>query len=64
MGGYRYGGKQFSRDEAVGEIIAGLPGLAAVIMVDGPDAASGPEPAGTGHPGRRRAGGDTHAQLG
>ncbi len=40
VGGYRYGGKQFSRDEAVGEIIAGLPGLAAVIMVDGPDAAS------------------------
>jgi acetoacetyl-CoA synthetase len=38
VGGYRYGGKKFSRDEAVGEIVAGLPGLAAVIMVDSPDA--------------------------
>jgi acetoacetyl-CoA synthetase len=40
VGGYRYGGKEFSRDEAVGEIIDGLPGLAAVIMVDGPDVGS------------------------
>jgi acetoacetyl-CoA synthetase len=40
VGGYRYGGKEFSRDEAVGEIVAGLPGLAAVIMVDGPDTAA------------------------
>ena len=40
VGGYRYGGKEFSRDEAVGEIVAGLPGLAAVIMVDSPGAAA------------------------
>ncbi len=40
MGGYRYGGKEFSRDEAVGEIVDGLPGLAAVIMVDSPGTAS------------------------
>ncbi len=40
VGGYRYGGKEFSRDEAVSEIVAGLPGLAAVIMVDGPGGAS------------------------
>jgi acetoacetyl-CoA synthetase len=40
VGGYRYGGKEFSRDEAVGEIVAGLPGLAAVIMVDSPDIAA------------------------
>jgi acetoacetyl-CoA synthetase len=39
-GRYRYGGKEFSRDDAVSEIVAGLPGLAALIMVDGPDAAS------------------------
>ena len=44
VGGYRYGGKEFSRDEAVAEIVGGLPGLAAVIMVDNlaaaaPDAA-------------------------
>ncbi len=44
VGGYRYGGKEFSRDEAVSEIVAGLPGLAALIMVDGPDAASAPGP--------------------
>ena len=35
VGGYRYGGKEFSRDEAVAEIIGGLPGLAAVITVGG-----------------------------
>ncbi len=40
VGGYRYGGKEFSRDEAVAEIIGGLPGLAAVIMVDSPGAAA------------------------
>ena len=40
VGSYRYGGKEFSRDEAVGEIVAGLPGLAALIMVDRPGAAS------------------------
>ena len=44
VGGYRYGGKEFSRDEAVGEIVAGLPGLAALIMVDSPDAARTPRP--------------------
>ena len=67
MGGYRYGGKEFSRDEAVGEIVDGLPGLAAVIMVDSPGAAAqdpASPPARTGHPGRRRPGGGTHAQLG
>ncbi len=40
VGGYRYGGKDFSRDEAVSQIVAGLPGLAALIMVDSPDAAA------------------------
>ena len=34
VGGYRYGGQAFSRDEAVSEIVAGLPGLGAVIMVE------------------------------
>jgi acetoacetyl-CoA synthetase len=33
VGGYRYGGKEFSRAEAVAEIVAGLPGLSAVIAV-------------------------------
>jgi acetoacetyl-CoA synthetase len=47
VGGYRYGGKEFSRDEAVGENVAGLPGLRALIMVDGP----GPGSAGPGSPG-------------
>ena len=46
VGGYRYGGKEFSRDEAVSEIIAGLPGLAALIMVDGPDAGPRARPRG------------------
>src|ERR1700733_3809782 len=56
-GRYRYGGKEFSRDEAVSEIVAGLPGLAALIMVDGPDAvspppaAAPPAPAGAGRGG-------------
>jgi acetoacetyl-CoA synthetase len=40
VGSYRYGGKEFSRDEAVAEIVAGLPGLAAVIMVATPGAES------------------------
>ena len=53
VGGYRYGGKEFSRDEAVAEIIDGLPGLAAVITV-------GPPP-GPGRPGRGRAGRGGHA---
>ena len=34
--GYRYNGRAFSRDDALAEIVAGLPGLAAVIMVGGP----------------------------
>src|SRR6202020_3121192 len=38
-GRYRYGGKEFSRDEAVSEIVGGLPGLAAPTIVDGPGAA-------------------------
>jgi acetoacetyl-CoA synthetase len=32
-GGYRYGGREYSRAGAVAEIVAGLPGLAAVISV-------------------------------
>ena len=33
VGGYRYGGKEFSREQAVREIVSALPGLAAVIIV-------------------------------
>ena len=33
VGGYRYGGKDFGRAGAVAEIVAGLPGLAALITV-------------------------------
>ena len=52
VGGYRYGGKEFSRDEAVSEIVAGLPGLRALIMVDGPGTGSaGAGSAGAGAPG-------------
>jgi acetoacetyl-CoA synthetase len=47
VGSYRYGGKEFGRDEAVAEIVAGLPGLAAVIMVATP----GAESPGDGSPG-------------
>ena len=47
IGSYRYGGKEFSRDEPVAEIIDGLPGLAAVITV-GP----GPGPAAEAAAGR------------
>jgi acetoacetyl-CoA synthetase len=43
VSGYRYGGKEFSRDEAVGEIVAGLPGLAALIVVDSPGNAAPPD---------------------
>ncbi len=50
VGRYRYGGKEFSRDEAVAEIIGGLPGLAAVITV-GP----GPGPAAEAAAGRAGA---------
>ena len=35
---YRYGGKEFSRQQAVADIVAALPSLAAVIMVGGPSA--------------------------
>src|ERR1022692_4082099 len=33
---YRYGGKEFSRQQAVADIVAALPSLAAVIMVGSP----------------------------
>ena len=42
--GYRYGGKEFRRDDVVREIVAALPGLAAVVMVDGPVEARPAEP--------------------
>ncbi len=42
--GYRYGGKEFSRDDALAEIVAALPGLQAVVMAG--DAGAGlPAPA-------------------
>jgi acetoacetyl-CoA synthetase len=46
---YRYNGKDFDRREAVEEIISALPGLAAVIMLNGAGADSGDDggPAGT-----------------
>ncbi len=44
---YRYNGREFSRREALAEIVAALPGLAAVIMVDGNE----PARAGAAHPG-------------
>ena len=41
--GYRYGGKEFSRADALAEIVAALPGLAAVITVgNGAGATGGP----------------------
>ncbi|MBO0775400.1 MAG: acetoacetate--CoA ligase [Actinobacteria bacterium] len=43
--GYRYGGKDFSRDEALTEIVSALPGLAAVIMVGDTGGTGGPGPA-------------------
>ncbi len=43
---YRYGGKEFDRSSAVGEIVAALPGLAAVITVTGPGQAGGQGGAG------------------
>jgi len=39
---YRYGGKEFDRSQAVADVAAALPGLAAVITVDGRDGAPGP----------------------
>jgi acetoacetyl-CoA synthetase len=41
---YRYGGKEFDRGMAVADITAALPGLAAVIVADGPGADIGPAP--------------------
>ncbi len=43
-GGYRYNGKDFDRGGQLAEIVAALPGLAAVIMVGEPGAAPGPAP--------------------
>src|ERR1700722_8133250 len=68
----RYGGKEVSRDEAVSEIVTGLPGLAALIMVDGPDAASpgaasadaGPADAGRADAGLAEPGPATRAAAG
>jgi acetoacetyl-CoA synthetase len=47
---YRYGGKEFSRQQAVADIVAALPSLAAVIMVGspGPGASTGAESATAG----------------
>jgi acetoacetyl-CoA synthetase len=39
-GRYRYGGKDFDRRPSVAAIAAALPGLAAIVMVDGPGEAS------------------------
>jgi acetoacetyl-CoA synthetase len=67
VGGYRYGGKEFSRDEAVSEIVAGLPGLAGLIMVDGPGAgsgAAGPAAAGPAVAGSAGPGPATRAAAG
>src|SRR5262249_6249573 len=46
-GRYRYNGKEFDRGGAVAEIVAALPGLAAVVMVDG---AGGDAAAPSPHP--------------
>jgi acetoacetyl-CoA synthetase len=35
VAGYRYNGRAFGREDALAEIVAGLPGLGAVIMVGG-----------------------------
>jgi acetoacetyl-CoA synthetase len=43
-GRYRYNGKEFDRGGAVSEIVAALPGLAAVIMVGGAAGAASPHP--------------------
>ena len=40
VGGYRYGGQDYSRAGAVAEIVAGLPGLAALVTVGQPDLGS------------------------
>src|SRR6202044_3956664 len=49
-GRYRYGGKEVSRDEAGSGIVAGVPGLPALIMVEGPEAASPGPPAADAGP--------------
>jgi acetoacetyl-CoA synthetase len=41
---YRYGGREFDRRQAVAEVTAALPGLAAVIVVGGRGEAVGPAP--------------------
>jgi acetoacetyl-CoA synthetase len=41
---YRYGGREFDRSKAVADITAALPGLAAVIVVDGQGEDTGPGP--------------------
>ncbi|MGE5133876.1 MAG: acetoacetate--CoA ligase [Gemmatimonadota bacterium] len=46
--GYRYGGREFSRADALAEIVAALPGLAAVVMVDSPGGSGGAAAGGTG----------------
>ena len=48
VAGYRYNGRAFGRADALAEIVAGLPGLHAVIMVGGPAAgrADGPQVTG------------------
>jgi len=40
VGGYRYAGQDYSRASAVAEIVAGLPGLAALVTVGQPDLGS------------------------
>jgi acetoacetyl-CoA synthetase len=42
---YRYGGREFDRGQAVADIVAALPGLAAVIVVGGTGAGPGAGPA-------------------
>jgi acetoacetyl-CoA synthetase len=41
---YRYGGRQFDRGKQVAEIAAALPGLAALVVVNGQHAATGAAP--------------------
>jgi acetoacetyl-CoA synthetase len=42
VGRYRYGGREFDRRPSVAAIAAALPGLAAVVMVDGPGGPAAP----------------------
>jgi acetoacetyl-CoA synthetase len=55
---YRYGGKEFSRHQAVADIVAALPSLAAVIMVGGTGPSTG---TGTGRSTDTGAGGESAA---